>query len=248
VSVEDSIEKAVEVLGTRSASGLVLSGEHASSAAPEGWAWPDEDLWLQGTHWAIDLGVDTILRALARELDAPAVFCRFTRLLIDTNRVLGSPSLILKEAEGRRITMNDSLTEEERKRRVHLLYQPFHDRLDAVVGAFHGAAILSVHSFTPQLEGRAPRAMEIGVLFDRDEEPARRLAKRLSMRGWKVEINEPYSGRNGLMYSGHHHATQHGRLALELEIRQDVATNPVRRDKLIADLVEELPRCGLYDP
>ena len=245
--IADSIENAVEVLGAPRPSGLVLSAEHASSGAPEGWGWPTEDLWLQGTHWAIDVGVDSIVRALARGLDAPAVFCRFTRLLIDANREPESPTLILKEAEGRTITMNASLTKEELKRRVNVLYRPYHDRLDAVVGACPGAGVLSVHSFTPELAGMAPRTMEVGVLFDQDKEPARRLMERLSIRGWKVALNEPYSGRNGLMYAAHHHACHHGRRAMELEIRQDVAIDSVRRDKLVADLVEELPRCGLYD-
>lgn len=245
--VNDSIETAVEVMGTAAASLLVLSAEHASNATPDGWAWPAEDAWLRDTHWAIDRGVDTILRALARGLAAPAVFCRFTRLLIDANRAVASPTLILHEAEGRPIVMNQKLGEEERLRRIEQLYNPYHARLDAVVGAYPGAAVLSVHSFTPELEGAAPRPMEVGVLFDKDEEPARRLASKLAERGWVVALNEPYSGRNGLMYSVHRHAGCHERRAMELEIRQDVAVDPVRRARLVQDLLSELPVCGLYD-
>lgn len=247
MSVEDSIEKAVEVVGTPGASRLVLSAEHASNATPSGWSWPSEDGWLRETHWAIDRGVDAILRALARGLGSPAVFCRYTRLLIDANRAVESPTLVLTEAEGRPIVMNQKVSEAELRRRIEELYDPYHTRLDAVVGAYPGAAVLSVHSFTPELEGAPPRPMEVGVLFDKDEEPARRLATLLEGRGWKVALNEPYSGRNGLMYSVHRHAGHHRRRAMELEVRQDVAVDPVRRDRLVEDLLSGLPACGLYD-
>ena len=245
--VEDSIESAVEVMGTAGVSQLVLSAEHASNGTPSPWSWPSEDGWLQDTHWAIDRGVDTILRTLARGLAAPAVFCRFTRLLIDANRNVESPTLILTEAEGRPVMMNQGVSEAELQRRIEQLYNPYHARLDAVVGAYPGAAVLSVHSFTPALEGAPPRPMEVGVLFDEDEEPARHLAAELAARGWAVALNEPYSGRNGLMYSVHRHAGQHQRRSMELEIRQDVAVDPVRRARLVQDLLSTLPTCGLYD-
>jgi predicted N-formylglutamate amidohydrolase len=36
-------------------------------------------------------------------------------------------------------------------------------------------------------------------------------------------MNEPYSGRAGLIYSAARHASAHGKRALELEVRQDLA-------------------------
>ena len=50
--------------------------------------------------------------------------------------------------------------------------------------------------------------MDIGVLFDRDEELAHICTKLLRQEGFFVEENQPYSGKNGLIYSAHRHGTE----------------------------------------
>jgi len=62
--------------------------------------------------------------------------------------------------------------------------------------------------------------MDVGVLFDPFEAVARRFAERIESEGFRVALNQPYSGRNGLMYSAHRHGIAHGVLHLELEINQ----------------------------
>ena len=42
----------------------------------------------------------------------------------------------------------------------------------------------------------------------------------IEAEGFKVALNEPYSGRNGLMYSAMRHGRAHGALYLELELNQ----------------------------
>jgi predicted N-formylglutamate amidohydrolase len=65
--------------------------------------------------------------------------------------------------------------------------------------------------------------MEIGVLFDEEEELAAKVRTDLASDGFHVAMNAPYSGKDGLMYSVDRHAKRHGRRALELEVRQDLA-------------------------
>ena len=43
--------------------------------------------------------------------------------------------------------------------------------------------------------------MDVGVLFDPYEPVARRFRDEIAAEGLKVALNEPYSGRNGLMYA-----------------------------------------------
>jgi predicted N-formylglutamate amidohydrolase len=84
-----------------------------------------------------------------------------------------------------------------------------------------GDTVFSVHTFTDNYEGDA-RVLEVGVLFDHDEEPARRLTRHLGEAGFHVLENEPWSGKAGLAYSSVRHAQEFGRCALEIEVRQDL--------------------------
>lgn len=210
---------------------IVLSCEHASNRLPDGWSWPDADLWIRETHWTWDIGAAEITRDLAARLGAAAILARFSRLLVDPNREPTSPTLIRDVADGRVVHLNRDLSGDERPRRMRGLYHPYHEALDALVAA-HPVPVLAVHSFTPVYEGGAPREMEIGVLFDEDEDLAVRLERAIAARGVRTALNEPYSGRHGLMFACQSHAVRYGRPALELEFRQDLAGDPERRARL----------------
>lgn len=222
-------EDAYEILSVANGEGpLVLSCEHASVRLPSGYAWAPDDDWLVGTHWSYDIGAAELTADLCEVLGAPAVLSRFSRLLCDPNRGLDSPTLFRLSAEGRPVALNHRIDGAERIDRIERFYQPFHARLDEAVADRHGATVLSVHTFTPIYEGEA-RMVEVGVLFDREEALAARIAQSLGQAGLRARLNEPYSGRHGMMYSAQHHADNHGRKAVELEVRQDLAGSPAWR-------------------
>ncbi len=237
--------EAVEVHPGRPDASLVLTCEHASAAIPHPWSLPETDNWLLATHWAWDLGAADLTRALAAAVELPAVLARFSRLLIDANRDLGSDTLLLPRAEGRAIAVNERVDIDELERRIAWLYRPYHEAVSAVVTEHPRAGVLSIHSFTPSYEGGPPRPMEIGVLFDRDVEVAEMVAQSLGEDGWAVALNEPYSGADGLMFAAHHHASAQSRVALELEVRQDLCDDPGRRPALVASVTTALSRAGL---
>ena len=216
---------------------LVLTCEHASDRLPSRWAWPDADRRLHGTHWTVDLGAADLTRELATRLHAPAVLAGATRLLVDLNRPLRSPTLFRTDADGLPIMLNHQVDPDDRARRLRY-YHAYHDAVDQVLASLPGADVLSLHSFTPVYEGQR-RALELGVLFDEDEAWALEVHAALEARGWRVRLNEPYSGRGGLMFSPRDHALRAGARALELEVRQDLAVDPSFR----AELVEVLARC-----
>jgi predicted N-formylglutamate amidohydrolase len=95
--------------------------------------------------------------------------------------------------------------------------------------------LVSVHTFTPVYEGER-RPMEVGVLFDTQDALAERAERALRAAGFATAMNEPYSGKAGLIYAAERHATTHGRMALELEIRQDLAVIPEQRARIVTAL------------
>ncbi|HEY0840089.1 MAG TPA: N-formylglutamate amidohydrolase, partial [Vulgatibacter sp.] len=214
---------------------VFLTCEHASERLPEGYAWHPDDERLVGTHWAYDLGARDLVFELADAMRTPAVLSRFSRLFVDPNRPEGSDTLFRAEAEGAPVALNRDIDEAERARRIEHFYRPYHDAIDRRL-AVHGAPVLfSIHTFTPVYDG-AVRPMEVGVLFDTQDELAERAATAIRAAGFVTALNEPYSGKAGLIHAAEHHAGNHGRKALELEVRQDLAVRPEFRRRLVVAL------------
>ncbi len=211
---------------------VLITCEHATQRLPEGWEWPDADQRLVGTHWAYDLGASEIVHELAAELGCAAVLSNFTRLLIDPNRELSSTTLFRPDAEGQPVELNQALDDHERERRIDGFYRPYHEAIARTAAAFTGHTMLSVHTFTPEYEGQI-REVEFGVLFDSKENEAKSFGEALVAAGFTIEYNEPWSGKNGLMYSVEHHANTNGKIGLEIEVRQDRAVDPAYRQKLV---------------
>lgn len=227
--------EAYEALEGAPGAPVFLTCEHASERLPDGWAWHPRDARLAGTHWAFDLGARDLVLELAASMEAPAVLSRFSRLLVDPNRPEDSETLFRAEAEGAAVELNRDLSGEERARRIERYYRPYHDAIDRRLAAHAAPVLFSIHTFTPVYEGEV-RPMEVGVLFDTQDELAERAAAAIRSAGFVTALNEPYSGKAGLIYAAEHHAQRHGRKALELEVRQDLAVRPEVRARLAAAL------------
>lgn len=233
--IPHELHDAFEALAGDGDAKVFLTCEHASERLPEGYAWPAADERLVGTHWAFDLGAADLTRELAAALRAPAVLSRFSRLLVDPNRPLGDATLFRTEAEGAPVELNRDLGEAERTHRLDRYHRPYHEAIHQRL-AGHGSSVLfSIHTFTPVYEGQV-RKMEVGVLFDTQEALAIELAEAIRAAGFETRLNEPWSGRDGLIYSAEHHAAAHGKRALELEVRQDLAVRPEVRARLVEAL------------
>lgn len=230
--VGHELHEAFEALDGDVDAPVFLTCEHASERLPDGYAWPAGDERLVGTHWAFDLGAAEIVRELAEALRAPAVLSRFSRLLVDPNRPEGADTLFRAQAEGAPVELNRNLDDEERTRRLDRLHRPYHDAIHQRLPGHRAAVLFSIHTFTPVYEGNV-RQVEVGVLFDTQEELAARVARAIHAAGFVTRLNEPYSGREGLIYAAEHHAQAHGRKALELEVRQDLAVRPEVRARLV---------------
>lgn len=232
--------EAFEIVRGGESAGVFVTCEHASERLPEPWSWPEPDRRLLGTHWASDLGAADLAREYAARIGTVALLSRFSRLLCDPNRAEHEPSLFRDVAEREPVHLNLDLTLAERESRLTQYHRPFHAAVDRELGGRPGLhTLLSMHSFTPLYEGQ-PRALEVGVLFDREDALGEQLVSAFARAGFHVAPNEPYSGKEGLIHSAAVHAERFGLRAVELEVRQDLAVDPAFRARFLAVLASEL--------
>ncbi len=179
---------------------------------------PREDM---ERHIAYDVGAYEVSKHLGEILNAPVIAANFSRLVIDPNRGEDDPTLLMKLYDGSIIPGNRHADATERERRLNMCYRPYHEALGRMAGLPH-AVIVSMHSFTRQLRGRAPRPWHIGVLHTPDERFSRPLVNRLEAGGdLCVGVNEPYTG----VLPGDaidRHCTAHGRPNALIELRNDL--------------------------
>lgn len=216
-----------EVIPGDCARGLVILCDHARNALPPGYGTLGLTPCDFERHIAYDIGVEPLVRKLCARLGAPGVLAGFSRLLIDPNRGLDDPTLIMQISDGTIVPGNRQLDDLERERRIALYYRPYHAAvgrlLDDAMASGRPPAILSVHSFTPNWRGME-RPWHGGVLWNRDGRFALPLIERLRREGnLSIGDNEPYSG--GLAGDTLDvHATARGLPDALIEIRQDLLT------------------------
>ncbi len=222
---------------------LLLTCEHASAGLPD---WlslgPGDAAWME-THWALDLGARALTVALSRHLSSPAVLANFSRLVCDPNRSPGDPTWIRPSVEGHALGFNQHLDADERARRARELYAPYHACIDHLLSERLARGqptfLFSVHTYTPDYMGER-RDMEAGVLFDLHDELGAFLADALSAGGLHTEINQPWSGKQGLAYSPDRHGRAHRVPYLEIEIRHDLLASPEGVERIAALLAPPL--------
>jgi predicted N-formylglutamate amidohydrolase len=170
-------------------------------------------------HVAWDMGTADITRVLSTELKAPAVLGSVSRLVIDYNRQPDSPDVIAEVSHGVEIPGNRCLDERAQEARFRRFYNPYHESIDRLLGKSGAAVVVSIHSFSNEIEPES-RDFDIGLLFDEFEPLARSFAKHLRENGLRVKLNEPYSGRAGIISSAQTHGRRYLLPNFEIEINQ----------------------------
>jgi predicted N-formylglutamate amidohydrolase len=205
--------------------GLLILCDHAENRLPEAYGTlglRPEDLHR---HIAYDPGAAAVAEGLAKSLEAPALLTRYSRLLIDPNRGLDDPTLIMQVSDGLIVPGNVDLPAGEVTARIERFYRPYDQAIERAIDAGLKAGrpplLLSVHSFTQAWKG-APRPWNVSVLWDRDPRLAVPLLEALmTLPDVVVGDNEPYSGqlKGDTLYR---HGTARGLAHALLEIRQDL--------------------------
>src|ERR1700691_3103485 len=85
--------------GARDAGALIVC-DHASNAIPPDYGTLGLPREALERHIAYDIGAAEVTRTLAGMLGAPAVLSTFSRLVIDPNRGLDDPTLVMRYSDG----------------------------------------------------------------------------------------------------------------------------------------------------
>jgi predicted N-formylglutamate amidohydrolase len=204
----------------------VLIADHAGQRVPAALA----DLGLPQAeldrHIGWDIGIAGVTRALAGLLDAWAIAQTYSRLVIDCNRPLASPTLMPERSDNTIVPGNVGLSPAQRQQRIDEIHAPYHARiaaeLDARAEQLRPTLLVMMHSFTPQMND-VPRPWHAGVLYHQDTRLAHALLQALRDEGdLVVGDNEPYSVTSTSDYAVPVHGEGRGLLHVELEIRQDL--------------------------
>jgi predicted N-formylglutamate amidohydrolase len=215
-------------LDAGSASPFVVICDHAGNAVPRRLG----DLGLPRSelerHIGIDIGALPVAQGLAARLEAPLVFQRYSRLVVDCNRRLTAPDSMAVVADGTAIPANRDLAPAARAARAEEIMAPYHasisELLDRRVTVGQPTILVSVHSFTPQLRAKpAPRPWHVALCWGPDDRFSRRVLARLEAPGdLRCGANEPYSVEMEADYSIPVHGEGRGLPYVELEVRQDL--------------------------
>jgi predicted N-formylglutamate amidohydrolase len=241
----DDEPEPVRVLRQNGASDFLLTADHAGRLIPRrlGTLGLSEAERLRHIAW--DIGIAGVTERLSARFDATAVLQSYSRLVVDCNRERGVPSAIPVISETTQVPGNESLSLAEIDARYREIFTPYHDRitglLDARQESGRRTVILAMHSFTPVFKGES-RAMEIGVLFNRDARLARLLLDLLRAEGdLTVGENAPYAVTDVSDYGVPVHAERRGLAHVELEIRQDLIADEAGQAAWAERLARLLP-------
>ncbi len=246
-TIEHYKSDAIEVLPGDLSLGIILMCEHASNHIPTQY----DNLGLPSDqierHIAYDIGAQAVIRKLSVSLGIPAILTRYSRLLIDPNRALDDPTLVMQLSDGAVIPGNAYISDQETAHRTKTYYTPYHDGLKQLVDRSLDQGkppiLISVHSFTDRWK-KISRPWEIGILWDKDPRLPQIFLQALAQTRPAATIgdNEPYSGRliKDSMYS---HATSRGLAHALIELRQDLIREENGQEKwatILRDIIQNI--------
>ena len=85
-------------------------------------------------HIAWDIGIAGVAERLSKQLDAHLIAQRYSRLVIDCNRPPGAASSIPVISEATAVPGNEGLSNESKEIRRREIFDPYHRRIDEVIG------------------------------------------------------------------------------------------------------------------
>ncbi len=226
-----------------SAKNLVFTCEHGGNQVPVVY----RNLFrnrktVLNSHRGIDHGALQTAKKLSTAFQSKLIYSEISRLLIDLNRSLYHRNLFSD------ITKNCDA--ETRQLIINKYYLPYRKsvkkQLDHIIKNNGLAVHLSVHSFTPELDG-VTRSTDIGLLYDPERKPEKTFCQRLQTNiintsgTWRVRCNYPYKGNaDGFTTYLRKQYSSQKYLGIEIEINQNIFKNPKLTKDLYQSLVEGL--------
>ncbi|MDP1834781.1 MAG: N-formylglutamate amidohydrolase [Chlamydiales bacterium] len=223
---------------------LILSCEHGGNKLPSPWdkqvAIPKKVL---ASHRGWDIGALELTLALQRAGASQVFIHEVSRLLIELNRSLHHPKLFSEFCE--------KLSQDERKLLIQNIHLPYRSKVAMAIQSHYSKGKdvwhVSVHSFTPVLEG-VERQAEIGILYDPAREGEKQFAKawrdllknKLGDR-YRIRMNYPYRGTaDGFVTALRKTFHSDRYVGIELEVNQGLYRDPIRWNEMSKALQQTL--------
>jgi predicted N-formylglutamate amidohydrolase len=226
----------------------VLLCDHASNRIPTelgNLGLPDTEL---ARHIAWDIGAAGVTEALSELLNAPAILCETSRLVIDCNRQLDSATLIPTVSDGTAVPGNFALSDESRKARIAQWFEPYHKAVEDVILERSGRGVetivVAIHSMATRTQGQL-RPWQIALSSYADRRLADTvLAALRAPKNLVVGDNEPFRIEPDLDYSIPFHALRRRLKHLQVEFRQDEITDAVEQRRWASHFAKVLAECA----
>lgn len=201
----------------------ILTCEHATNLVPpEFRALFQKNRPVLETHRGFDPGAKEMAVVFEQVLKLKAHYGEVSRLLVELNRSLNHPQLFSE--------FSLRLDDQQRDHIIDRYYQPYrkaiHSKIAAHVKRQQRVIHLSLHTFTPELNGEVRQA-DIGLLYDPQRAMERTFCRHWQRRiqnaapQWRVRRNYPYQGKaDGFTTALRRTFPAHAYLGLELEVNQ----------------------------
>jgi len=205
----------------------LLACDHASNTVPahmNGLGLSAADL---GRHIGWDIGAEGVARHMAAIFNATLIIAGYSRLVIDLNRPLASPTLMPALADGTEVPGNTGISDAEKAARADFFHASYHrriaDELDQRLARNEVPVLVAVHSFTPVFDNFR-RPWQLGLLYEHDARLVAPLRASLMAADPTLSIgdNEPYAIQGPSDYTIPVHGQGRGLPHIEIEIRQDL--------------------------
>jgi predicted N-formylglutamate amidohydrolase len=219
---------------------FLLIGDHAGIAIPAHRDSLGVSRADMARHIACDIGIRGLGEALAGMTGAAFIHQHYSRLAIDCNRDPDSPDAIPPVSDGTVIPGNQAITPDEAAARIAAIHAPYQDAIAQAIETGKARVLVSLHSFTPVMQG-FERPWHMGILHGGgDERFAIAMLDVLRARGGiVVGDNEPYH-MDGTDHTVPRHAFAKGMPYVEIEVRQDLIGDPAGQDHWAGIIAEAL--------
>ncbi|WP_207430422.1 N-formylglutamate amidohydrolase [Sabulibacter ruber] len=201
---------------------VLVTCEHGGNEIPPAYASAYEQAeQVLSTHRGYDIGALELFHQFAESADF-SLYSTTSRLVVELNRSLHHPNLFSE--------FMHPLSTAQAEEVLNHFYFPFREKVENQVAEWvqQGFFVMhvSVHSFTPELNGKVRKA-DIGLLYDPKREREQLFAARWRQQiqvlnpRYKIRYNYPYKGTaDGFVTYLRRHFTNEQYAGLELEVNQ----------------------------
>jgi predicted N-formylglutamate amidohydrolase len=206
---------------------LVLTCEHGGNEIPEAYKKQFPNDTVLKMHRAYDLGALDLFQYL-KPLSDVSFYNTTSRLFVELNRSLHHKMLFSE--------FTKNLSKIEKDNIIQDYYLPYRlrveDKIRDYVNCSEEVFHLSIHSFTPQLNGNT-RTCDIGLLYDSKQQREKEFCKNLKALLLKhnpninVRFNYPYLGKADGFTTFMRKQFPKNYIGIEIEVNQKFAANNI---------------------